>query len=327
MTNQRIKNTMKIIFILSIVLTIIIIVLSFINNVEQTHTESLVSASDRSTAENLHSVYPHLINTDLNNKNDLEFKIPRISSDIEVYEMSVDEDKPLIIKSMFYEETYDTLYIDYQNKLSPNEYLFTAPPIIFKAIISSNLPKFCFKIMGDSVDDYFDAKFIEIWKEGDSIVNQIAKIPFCLYYDLNKVVVLDRTFEVVDMNFDGYKDIRLIHNAGVTGNNQYNAWLYSKTTGNFVYSDVLTYLSTAKFDTANKIIKTHNREGGPYQEVNFYKYFGNSLKKVTTIYSQMAGDKYLRTTVRLINNKMIVVLEDFHYYQLSHEEELGIHYE
>ena len=46
--------------------------------------------------------------------------------------------------------------------------------------------------------------------------------------------------EVIDLNFDGYNDLRILNNEGATGNNWYDTWVYNQKTKTFVKNQFLS---------------------------------------------------------------------------------------
>jgi hypothetical protein len=59
-------------------------------------------------------------------------------------------------------------------------------------------------------------------------------------------------FSVVDANFDGYEDLKILIQCGGTGNCSYNFYLYDPKSGQFVLNKFLSDLTTPSFDHAKK---------------------------------------------------------------------------
>lgn len=68
-------------------------------------------------------------------------------------------------------------------------------------------------------------------------------------------------FTLVDMNFDGYKDIGLLTSWGATGNTYTSYWLFDPRTGTFVFSKEFSGLGTETLDPKTKQITTHSNGG------------------------------------------------------------------
>ena len=68
-------------------------------------------------------------------------------------------------------------------------------------------------------------------------------------------------FEVLDMNFDGYRDIRIVEFLPAGPNVPYRNWLFDPTSGRFVGSPALDEIPAAEYLPAAQEIRSHSREG------------------------------------------------------------------
>jgi hypothetical protein len=82
----------------------------------------------------------------------------------------------------------------------------------------------------------------------------------------------DHEVQLVDLNFDGYLDLRLLDNEGATGNNWYASFLYDPGQGKFIHNWHLSSQSGLTIDSENKQIITYNRCGWCYEFMKYYKY-------------------------------------------------------
>ena len=82
--------------------------------------------------------------------------------------------------------------------------------------------------------------------------------------------------ELIDWNFDGYKDISVLCDAGVTGNTTYKIWMYNPKMKVFVF-DTNFLLGNCFIDTNKGFIIKHYREGSQFESWEYYKFKNNKL--------------------------------------------------
>jgi hypothetical protein len=76
--------------------------------------------------------------------------------------------------------------------------------------------------------------------------------------------------QVVDANFDGYKDLQILIQCGGTGNCSYNFYLYDPKAGQFVLDKFLSDLSTPSFDAAKKqVTSSSNSSYADWQSATY----------------------------------------------------------
>jgi len=68
-------------------------------------------------------------------------------------------------------------------------------------------------------------------------------------------------FGAIDLNFDGYLDLRLLAMWGATGNRSYLCWLFDRKTGTFTFESSLSDLGNPKPDPVKKTISTRSSGG------------------------------------------------------------------
>lgn len=78
--------------------------------------------------------------------------------------------------------------------------------------------------------------------------------------------------QLVDLNFDGYLDLRLLDNEGATGNNWYASFLYDPGKGKFIYNRHLSSQSSIIADHKNMLVSSYTCCGGCYEFMKYYKY-------------------------------------------------------
>ena len=124
----------------------------------------------------------------------------------------------------------------------------------FEFKINQNLNPYIFILHGDKNENFINK--IEVYSKGDKLPLQIIKIIITASPYKNS-----KYFEAIDMNFDGYKDIRMLDWWGATGNKGYKVWLYNPTDKKFVYNKPLSELSCPSFNNKNKTIEEHSNGG------------------------------------------------------------------
>jgi len=117
---------------------------------------------------------------------------------------------------------------------------------------------------------------------------------------------------VIDMNFDGYKDFRVVSWVGSTWNRGYHVWLYNPKSGRFCYDVDLSNLSSPiVFDARTQTVSTFSK-GGSAAAIHSrydYKFIAGKLTRVKR-YEQTFDkkfDRYVYTIWKRINGKMVKV--------------------
>lgn len=77
---------------------------------------------------------------------------------------------------------------------------------------------------------------------------------------------------MVDMNFDGYGDIRLIELQPAGPNVPYLNWLFDPASGRFVESRALNEITSPQFDAATREIRSEWRDGPTRYGTDIYVY-------------------------------------------------------
>lgn len=124
----------------------------------------------------------------------------------------------------------------------------------FEFQIHENLKPHTFRLHGNKVSNTIEK--IEIFLEGQ-------KIPFQEIHNESWWLLSqsEKYFEVIDMNFDGYKDIKLLDWHGGTGNGGYKVWLYEPSKKEFILHEEFRDLSNPICNDADQTISTHFNGG------------------------------------------------------------------
>ena len=93
-------------------------------------------------------------------------------------------------------------------------------------------------------------------------IEQTIAIPnncLCEWNGTGQAVLHNIKFE--DLNFDGYRDLRVFDNAGATGNRWDVIWLYDQETKQYVYSDELSGLSALRLGEEPLTLQSFESQG------------------------------------------------------------------
>jgi hypothetical protein len=155
--------------------------------------------------------------------------------------------------------------------------------------IAANLPEFTFKIIPELQEEDqdenagFGVRDIEVFV-GDA-KKPSQHLTGC---DLNGAQPLpfgSDWFRADDFNFDGYKDVYLLTNYGVTGNRYGCIWLYNPATKNFEYNKEFSALSRIWLDPTTKTIFTFST-GGAAGRVHTAEKYAVKNNRLVLIWSE-----------------------------------------
>jgi hypothetical protein len=88
-------------------------------------------------------------------------------------------------------------------------------------------------------------------------------------------------FETIDLNFDGYQDIRTLRETGATGNVWHDTWLYLPLDHKWVYSQFLSSAPSVVIDSVSKKILSSYQGGFSENMLVVYKVVKDTLFKPT----------------------------------------------
>jgi hypothetical protein len=155
----------------------------------------------------------------------------------------------------------------------------------FSVKINDNLNEIYFKIIGRfDKHELFIPLYAEIRSSPDgrfiqkiNILNIVDKKDrdYIGYgeYDLSRADMV----QMVDLNFDGYLDLRILWNVGATGCNSYGSFLYDQKSKRFVFNKKLSSMLVLKLDPKQKQIITYDRSGGCQEYMRYYKVRNNQF--------------------------------------------------
>ena len=141
--------------------------------------------------------------------------------------------------------------------------------------INPALPQFEFRLVGhiDNASGVHVLDRIEVTREGETK-------PFQTISPVNSSLpnsVANYGFEVTDLNFDGYLDLRVISFLPAGPNTPYENWLWSVSKGKFVANPALDKITSPQFDADAQEITSHWRSSAAEQGTDVYAYDGDAL--------------------------------------------------
>jgi LysM repeat protein len=132
---------------------------------------------------------------------------------------------------------------------------------------------------------------------------------------------VDIAFHVEDLNFDGYRDLRLMVEPVDTNQAKYAYWLYDPRRGRFVANEALSAISSPEVEVENQQIKSFWRDSASHYGMDIYQW----LKEQPVLVQQeerLYTDEGLKVVMKKrINGEMKVVSETF--YQEEEETQSG----
>ncbi len=109
---------------------------------------------------------------------------------------------------------------------------------------------------------------------------------------------------IVDVNFDGYKDVIILNDfSGAHGNTWYNCWLWDPKTSSFVESKSFAKICNPALDSKNKCIYSAGGSGAEFWGGSIYKYIDGEFIMTNNLDANSKG----LTETELVNGKMVVV--------------------
>lgn len=164
--------------------------------------------------------------------------------------------------------------------------------ITFTSRLSKNGPELKFEMYGKFKNGYLNKGHINVYDVSNA--KRIQKIIINdnfedghFDWDIKRFEYNGHEVQMVDVNFDGYLDLRLLDNAGATGNNWYATYLYHPSSGKFKYHQELYQLSGVKIDAKNKQIITYDREGFCSECMQYYKVIADKLFLVKITWTEI----------------------------------------
>jgi len=145
----------------------------------------------------------------------------------------------------------------------------TASQPTYRFRIHAQLPEFVFTLVGDQLSESKDTlhvKKIEV-RRG------VSSEPIQVIEGLDTATPISSNLPalaVLDMNFDGYGDIRLVESQPAGPNIPYLNWLFEPGSGRFVESPALNAITSPEFDPENRKIRSNWRDGATRYGTDVY---------------------------------------------------------
>ena len=139
--------------------------------------------------------------------------------------------------------------------------------------INPALPSFNFRLVGhrDDASGLDILHHIEMTRGGEAT-------PFQTISPVNSSVpasVANYGFEAIDLNFDGYLDMRVISSPPVGANIPYKNWLWSTPKRKFVANPALDKITSPQFDANEQEITSQWRSNAAEHGTDVYAYDGD----------------------------------------------------
>lgn len=175
-----------------------------------------------------------------------------------------------------------------------------APGHAIRRQIHPSLPEFAFSLVGqaDASGDTLAVQRIEIREAGQAS-------PFQVIGEVEAQAPLRANaapLEVLDMNFDGYADLRLVQFRAAGPNVPYLNWLFDPASRRFVASPALDAIPSARYDADKREIQSEWRDGANRYGTHVYVYVADQpvlVRKEERTYQ--APGVYTLTRSRLID--------------------------
>lgn len=135
---------------------------------------------------------------------------------------------------------------------------------------------------------------LEVFDENNTC---ILSEDFSLYYDDTLVgyAVYNEMMDtmglhVVDVNFDGYKDVIILNDfSGAHANTWYDCWLWDVSTSSFVASDSFAQICNPALDPENECIYSAGGSGAAYWGGQIYKFIDGEFVLTNDLYTDWDG--------------------------------------
>jgi hypothetical protein len=155
--------------------------------------------------------------------------------------------------------------------LSPSSATDTGP-VLCESDINPSLPSFDFSLVwhADKTTGLRVLDRIEISRKGEAV-------PFQSIGGVESRVpphMRNNGFELLDLNFDGYLDMRVIRDLPAGPNTPYQNWLWSRGQGKFIASPALDAITAPQFDADAQEITSDWRDGAAEHGSDIYAYDG-----------------------------------------------------
>jgi hypothetical protein len=125
--------------------------------------------------------------------------------------------------------------------------------------------------------------------------------------------VYHNEFQLIDWDFDGFKDISVLHNCG-SGGCAYWIWNYSSKENKYIYNKELSGYLGLEIDSTEQYIVFHFRAGYAQERWDSLKYENNKLLFVKGLfrerYNDSLGNFWVRNTFSKMKNNVVISKTD-----------------
>lgn len=176
----------------------------------------------------------------------------------------------------------------------------------FRDRIHPSMPEYTFAVYGRKEDYGYSANKIVIFNANGDVIQQIT-------FDKTETADGERLgFYIEDMNFDGYKDLRIQQFLPAGPNIPYYYWLWDKNTSRYVRNKELEEITSPEFDDKDKVIKSTVRDSASTYYERVYKYIDGkpTLFRETERVADM-DKKIWHVTVRELKGSEMKVISKY----------------
>ena len=187
-------------------------------------------------------------------------------------------------------------------RAEPNGYKFSER-------IHADLPEFTFTLIPaqSAEDSPTTITTIAVAADGKEI-QTIADFSATPLIDVEKNVL--EGFVVEDLNFDGYKDLRLIEFLPAGPNVPYLVWFYDAGQNRFIATNLFADIPSPEVDVLNRQIVSRWRNGAAEHGVSYYKYENSRLILVRETSQTHVDESRFRLVVRELQNGVMVEVKN-----------------
>lgn len=111
--------------------------------------------------------------------------------------------------------------------------------------------------------------------------------------------------EMLDLNFDGYKDIWVLNEGDATGNSWYDTWIYNKPKKQWLRNAFLSKACDLSLDTVNKKIITSYWGGWADQSLSVYTVSDTTFRIVEEWYVEGRTDTSIIFVNHIKNRRLV----------------------
>jgi len=180
-----------------------------------------------------------------------------------------------------------------------------------KDTIHQTLPEFVFKLIGEALEeDEIVRKAIEISRDNKSEPFQTLFL-VSEEFDENDPAL---DLEIEDVNFDGYKDIRMVEFRPAGPNIPYLYWLFDPKTEQFFSNEAFSKITSPEVDVEKQLIKSSWRGSAAHYGTSHYKVIDNKPILVWQEEEIYLDEQQVKVTVQeRVGDEMKIVSEKIRY--------------